>query len=103
MTDTCDELVQRATHEQRMREDIEYAVQFRKDEVYGDLVNFQQFMDDYQMDDQIARELLRALCNIAIVHRTSNSIDNGCAVLDAISNIKDEIDAKIEYVERNKR
>ena len=99
MTDTCDELAQQATHEKRMREDIEYAIQFRKDEVYSDLVNFQQFMDDYQMNDQIARELLRALCNVADGYSTGKS---NMAALDAISNIKDEIDAKIEYIERNK-
>ena len=97
MTDTCDELAQKATHEKRMREDIEYAVQFRKDEVYGDLVNFQQFMDDYQMYDQIARELLRALCNVQY-----HGVRDNKAVIDALSNIKDEIDAKIEYIERNK-
>ena len=95
MTDTCDELAQQATHEKRMREDIEYAIQFRKDEVCSDLVNFQQFMDDYQMDDQIARELLRALCNLEF--QTNREY-----ALDALSNIKDEIDAKIEYIERNK-
>ena len=98
MTDTCDELAQQATHEKRMREDIEYAIQFRKDEVYSDLVNFQQFMDDYQMDDQIARELLRALCNVDYAYLNRNDK----SALDALSNIKAEIDAKIEYIERNK-
>jgi hypothetical protein len=98
LTDTCDELAANEIHEQRMRDDIEYAIQFRKDEVYGDLVNFHQFMDDYQMNDQIARELLRALCNVEFMHKSSG----GLAVMDAISNIKNEIDAKIEYLEKNK-
>lgn len=100
MTDTCDELAQQVTHEKRIREDIEYAIQHRKDEVYSDLVNFQQFMDDYQMDKEIARELLRALCNVEYAKRYPDQ--SPYAVLDAISNIKDEIDAKIKYIERNK-
>ena len=97
MTDTSQELAEQAAHEQRMRDDIEYAIQFRKDEVYGDLVNFQQFMDDYQMNDQIARELLRALCNVG-----QPGLSGGVNALDALSNIKDEIDAKIEYLEKSK-
>jgi hypothetical protein len=98
--DTSDELSAKAIHEKRMREDIEYAIQFRKDEVYSDIINFQQFMDDYQMDDQIARELLRALCN---VDYAQNGVEKmKLAVIDAISNIKNEIDAKIEYLEKNK-
>jgi hypothetical protein len=100
MTDTCVELSEHAIHERRMRDDLEYAIQFRKDEVYGDLINFQQFMDDYQMDDQIARELLRALCNVDMGQRGAERARN--AVLDAVKNIKDEIDAKIKYVEMNK-
>lgn len=99
MTDTCDELAANEIHEQRMRDDIEYAIQFRKDEVYGDLINFQQFMDDYQMNDQIARELLRALCNISAFPK--NELGRMAALI-ALSNIKDEIDAKIEYLEKNK-
>lgn len=98
---TSQELAEQSTHEKRMATDLEYAIEFRKQEIYEDLVNFQQFMEDYQMFDQIGRELLRALCNIPFIYGDSGKLGRG-SVLDALSNIKAEIDAKIEYVERNK-
>lgn len=99
MTDTSLELAQQADHERRLAEDLEYAIQHKKDEIYGDLVNFQQFMEDYQMNDEIARELLRALCNVDYAQHGVDRMRH--AVLDALSNIKDELDAKIANIVRS--
>jgi hypothetical protein len=97
---TSQELAEQAAHEKRLETDIEYAIDFRKQEIYEDLVNFQEFMADYQMYEQVARELLRALCNIdAAMH---NKHMGQYSVIDALSNIKDEIDAKIANTVRNK-
>ena len=92
---TADELMQQATHERRMRTDLEYATDHLKQETYEDLVNFIQFTEDYQMIHEVGRELLRALCNVD----KRNGLE---PILEAVKRIKVEYDAKIEKIAREK-
>lgn len=95
---TNDENKQQSIHEERMKNDVEYATQFISDSVYDDLPSFIEFMEENEMLPIIARELLRALNN-------SNTPDitgvRHNAVIDALSNIKIEIAAKIQYIAEN--
>jgi len=95
---TPDENNQQSIHEERMRTDIEYATQFLSDSVYDDLPSFIEFMEENQMMPIIARELQRALCNSNTPDTTGIRHN---AVIDALSNIKIEIDAKIQHIAEN--
>ena len=85
--DTSDEKKQNAMHELKMATDFEYAVNHTMDSIYSDIHNFKEFIEYHDLIPLIAFQLNRALCNIN--HRDKS------AVIDAVSEIREEFDAKI--------
>lgn len=114
---TSDELKAQSGHEEKLRHDPEYRENFRMEIIYGDLNEFKDFMNDYQLMDVIASELLRAInqsqnanrvigyisantpeeLEKALARRKSINISRD-AVLQAITRIKHELDAKISFI-----
>jgi len=96
MVATCQEVMEQENHEARLRDDPAYAVENRAALVYGDLREFEQFLDDFQIVPLISRELLRAVCNIG-----RGGVHSANAVNEAVFRIKAEIDAKIVHAVEN--
>lgn len=83
-------------HKARLRDDPAYAIEHRAELIYGDLREFEQFLEDFQVVPLISRELLRAVCNIG-----RSGIHSANAINESVFRIKAEIDAKIAYAVEN--
>jgi hypothetical protein len=122
MVATCQEVMEQEDHEARIGADPEYAFKHRAASIYGDLREFEQFLDDFQITPLIARELLRAInevenallptpevaCiakseeDVVRLSRRNVSIRRSRhALREAVSRIKAEIDEKIAYAVEN--
>lgn len=105
MANTADEIKADNLHEKRMHEDFSYAVQFTSESVFGDLEGFAEFIEEHEMLPIILREFNRALCNSPVaslpigsysdMKRNNAILQSRMAVIDAVSNIRDEFDSKI--------
>lgn len=112
--DTPDELRAEAAHLKRIRDDLQYAIQCRGQEVYSDLREFESFLNDHDLLPKIAYSLNRALCNVPMAslpggsHQGSEVRNNRIlrarlAVVDAMADLKQIIDNAItDSVERGR-